>query len=157
MNEVERIANQVDRGYRDGAWVGVSVRGLFRSLTATEAAAHPIPDAHSAWEIALHLSFWHDAVRRRLQGEIVDYRNGEDWPSPGPPSETHWHDVLDTMDGVHHALVDAVRTLNPDHLDETVSGRQFTVYSMTHGVTQHDLYHGGQVMMLKKAVRGESD
>ena len=157
MTEVERIANQVDRGYRDGGWVGVSVRDLFRSFTATEAAAHPILGAHSAWEIALHVSFWHDAVRRRIQGETVDYRDGEDWPSPQQPSEANWHEVLDDMDGVHHALVEAVRTLKSDHLDEPVSGRQFTVYVMTHGVTQHDLYHGGQVMMLLKDIRRGCD
>jgi hypothetical protein len=153
MNEVDRIADQVASGYRDGAWPGVSVRDLLRSLTAADAAAHPIPDAHSAWEIALHLAFWHHAVRRRLAGEAVEYGVDEDWPAPDAPTESNWRSALDALDTAHAALVDAVRGLEPDRLDETTPGRSFTVYFMLHGIPQHDLYHGGQVMLLKKALR----
>ena len=151
MNEVERIASQVDRAYLDGAWVTVSVRDLFRSLSVSEAAARPVSGAHSAWEIALHLAFWHDAVRRRLAGEVVDYGLDEDWPAAGEPTETSWQRTLDELDRSHRELVHSVRALKPEALDKLVQGRSFTIYFMLHGVPQHDLYHGGQVMMLKKA------
>lgn len=153
MKEVERIADQVAAGYRDGAWPSVSVRDLLRSLSPAEAAAHPVAGAHSAWEIALHLAFWHGAVRRRLGGETVDYRPEEDWPTPGEPSESSWEAALDGLDEAHRALVDAVRTLSPDQLGQPVAGRSFDVYFMLHGVPQHDLYHAGQVMLLRKAIR----
>ena len=153
MNEVERIASQVDRAYRDGAWVTVSIRNLFRGLSAHQAGAHPLPSAHSAWEIALHLVFWHDAVRRRLAGEVVEYGREEDWPVSGKPTEAKWQATLDELDRSHSELVNSIRAVNPQSLDELVPGRSFTVYFMLHGVAQHDLYHGGQVMMLSKAVR----
>ncbi len=124
MNEVERIADQVAAGYRDGAW-----------------------------EIALHLVFWHDAVRRRIGGETVDYRFEEGWPTPGEPTGANWHAALEGLDEAHRALVDAVRALTPDKLDQVVAGGSFTVYFMLHGVPQHDLYHGGQVMLLRKSIR----
>ena len=153
MKEVERIADQVAAGYRDGAWPSVSVRDLLRGLSPAEAAAHPVAGAHSAWEIALHLAFWHDAVRRRLGGETVDYRPEEDWPTPVEPSEADWKAALDGLDEAHRALVDAVRALSPDKLDQPVAGRSFDVHYMLHGVPQHDLYHAGQVMLLRKAIR----
>jgi hypothetical protein len=153
VNEVERIADQVAAGYHDGAWPAVSVRDLLRSLSPAEAAAHPVAGAHSAWEIGLHLAFWHDAVRRRLGGEPVDYRPEEDWPAPGEPTGPNWHAALEGLDAAHRALVDAVRALSPDGLDQLVAGKSFTVYFMLHGVPQHDLYHGGQVMLLRKAIR----
>ncbi len=156
MSEVELIAEQIASGYRDGAWPGVSVRALFHGLSPADAAAHPIAGAHSAWEIALHLGFWHDAVRRRLEGEVVEYQLDEDWPAPAAATEENWCAVLDELDQALEALVDAVRLLTPDRLAQLVPGRAFTVYFMLHGVPQHDLYHGGQVMFLSKAIRAGS-
>ena len=152
MNEIDRIAAQVASGYRDGAWPGVSVRDLLRSLSPAEAAAHPVPSAHSAWEIALHLAFWHDVIRRRLGGEAIDYTNDEDWPKPESPTEANWQAVLEELDRTHGTLLDTVRRLKPDKLDEMVPGKPFNVYFMLHGIPQHDLYHGGQVMLLRKAL-----
>ena len=153
MTEIDLIADQVAAGYRDGAWPGVSVRELLRGLSVHDAAAHPIPGAHSAWEIALHLGFWHDAVRRRLAGEAVEYALDEDWPTPALPSDHNWNAALADVDEAHAALVRAVRTVLATRLSELVPGHTFTVYFMLHGVPQHDLYHGGQVMMLTKALR----
>ena len=66
MTEPERIAHLAESVFREGGWIEVSLRDLFQGLTAAEAAAHLIAGAHSAWEIALHLAAWHDAVRRRI-------------------------------------------------------------------------------------------
>jgi len=156
MHEIGLIADQIASGYRDGAWPGVSVRVLLHAMTPAEAAAHPIAGAHSAWEIALHLGFWHTAVRRRLAGEVVEYKLDEDWPEPAAATEANWRAALDALDMAHRTLVDAVRLLTPERLTQLVPGRAFTVYFMLHGVPQHDLYHGGQVMLLGKAIRGES-
>jgi uncharacterized damage-inducible protein DinB len=151
--EAERIADQVDCAYTDGAWVGVSIRDLFRDLSAGEAAARPVAAAHSAWEIARHLAFWHDAVRRRLEGEAVDYEQDEDWPLPGESTEANWQAALDQLDRSHQALVARIRSIEPRSLDAPVAGRPFTVSSMLRGVPQHNFYHGGQVVLLIKAVR----
>jgi hypothetical protein len=152
MNEIELIAAQIESGYRDGAWPGVPVRDLLRSLTAADAAAHPVPVAHSAWEIALHIGFWHDAVRRRLDGDPVNYAPEEDWPSPAEPTEANWKFALDAIDRGLVSLVTRVRELDPARLGDLVPAKDFTVYFMLHGVPQHDLYHGGQVALLKKVL-----
>ena len=151
MDELERIAGQIVSGYNDGAWPMVSVRDLFREMTPADAAAHPIPGAHSAWEIALHIGLWHDTVRRRLlSNEPIDYGPEEDWPAPAAPTEENWKAALDEIDRGLAELAVAVRRLQPERLDEIVPGKPFTVYFMLHGMPQHDLYHGGQVVLLKK-------
>jgi len=151
--EVERVADQVDHAYVYGAWVGVSIRDLFRNLPAGEAAAHPQAGAHSAWEIARHLAFWHEAVRRRLEGEAVDYEQDEDWPAPGELTETNWRVALDLLDRSHRELVAGIRLLDPRSLDRAVAGRPFTVSTMLRGIPQHNFYHAGQVVLLTKAIR----
>lgn len=155
MTEAERIADQVASGYRDGAWPGVSVRELLRGLSPTDAARHPVRGAHSAWEIALHLDYWHRAVLRRLEGEATDYGPEEDWPLPQEPTLPNWQAALEELDAGHRSLVAAVRALSPDKLEQQVPGRSFSVYFMLHGVPQHDLYHGGQVMLLSKVIHAE--
>jgi len=154
MTEPQRIAALAESVFRDGGWIEVSPRDLFRSLTAAEAAAHPISGAHSAWEIALHLAFWHDAVRRRLEGETVEYAPEEDWPPQPKASEANWQAALNQLDRSLEGLVNSMRGMKAKKLDEIVPGRTFNFYVMLHGVMQHDLYHSGQVMMLRKVLRG---
>lgn len=156
MNEVERIANQIDFAYRDGFWGGGSIRDLFRNFAASEAASYPISGAHSAWEIALHLAAWYDIFRSRIVNKDVEYHDETDWPTPAVTTEANWTTALDDLDQAHKALVDAVTKVEVVKLHELVSAKKFTVYEMLHGVSQHDHYHAGQVMMLKKAILATS-
>jgi len=154
MREVERIASQIDGAYRDGFWGGGPVGGLFHSLAASEAIAHPISGAHSAWEIALHLGVWHDIFRGRIAGQDVEDTPESDWPMPAGATDADWKATLADLERGLGALVDAVQGLDPAKLDTLVRGKGFTVYEMLHGIPQHDLYHAGQVLMLRKAIRG---
>ena len=156
MNEVERIASQIDLTYRDGFWGGGSIRDLFRGLAASEAASHPIPDAHSAWEIALHVAVWHNIFRSRIVDKDAEHHYETDWPTPEDTTDENWTAALHELDQSHKALVDAVRNLNVEDLDKRVRGKEFTFYEMLHGISQHDHYHAGQVLMLRKAILAAS-
>ena len=152
MNEVKLVANQLDRAYRDGFWGGGSIRELFRNFSASDAAMHPITDAHSAWEIVLHIFEWHNIFRSRIVEGEGDYRYQTDWPKPAAATDANWTTALDNLDYSNKSLIDAAREVKAQDLYEVVPGRNFTVYEMLHGVTQHDQYHAGQVLMLKKAI-----
>jgi uncharacterized damage-inducible protein DinB len=152
MNEVKRIANQIDLAFREGFWGGGSIRDLFRSLAASEAASYPLSGAHSAWEIALHLCVWYNIFRSRIIKEDIKYHYETDWPTPALTTEENWVGTLDELDNAHRALVDSVRNVKVEELFELVEGKMFTIYEMLNGISQHDQYHAGQVMMLKKAI-----
>ena len=154
MTEPQRIAQMAESVFRDGGWIEVSLRDLFHSLTATAAAAHPVPNAHSAWEIALHLAAWHEAVRRRIGGEAVALSDAEDWPTPAKATAKNWQAALNNLEQTYAEMVQAIRGMRPEQLDEVVPGRTVTYYPILHGVIHHALYHSGQVMMLRKALRG---
>jgi uncharacterized damage-inducible protein DinB len=156
MKEVERIANQIHLAYYNGFWGGGSLRDLFQSLTFSDAALHPIPGAHSAWEIALHLTVWNNIFRSRIEDEDSGYPYDTDWPTPAETTEANWTLTLDDLDYAYQSLLDAVRKLKTEVLYEFVPGKKFTFYEMLHGVSQHDYYHAGQVMMLKKAISAKS-
>ncbi|HXG67415.1 MAG TPA: DinB family protein [Blastocatellia bacterium] len=151
MSEVRRIRSQLRRAFEGEAWHGPSVKELLAGVTAAQAAAKPLPGAHSIWELVLHISAWEKVARRRLAGEAAELSKEEDWPPVRDTSEAAWGQTLQEMEQAHQELREAVGQLDEARLDEIVPGTQYSVYFLLHGVIQHDLYHAGQIALLKKA------
>jgi uncharacterized damage-inducible protein DinB len=151
MSEIERITDQLRRAFYGEAWHGPAVKEALAGVTAQKAAARPVSGAHSIWEIAIHIAAWESFVLRRLRGEvIVDVADQEDWPE-AHASEQAWQAALERLEQGHAELLKEVSCMREARLDEVVEGKGYTVYFMLHGVIQHDLYHAGQIALLKKA------
>lgn len=152
MSEIKRIKGQLRRAFEGEAWHGPSLRELLDGVTAETAAAKPLPEAHSIWELVLHIAGWENVVRRRLAGEVLpDLADEENFPSIQDPSEDAWQQTLQELTRGHHALREAMTGLDDAQLAEMVPGKSYSIYGMLHGVIQHDLYHAGQIALLKKA------
>ena len=151
MDEIKRIDDQLRRAFEGHAWHGPALRELLADVTAEQATARPIPGAHSIWEIALHIAAWHEGVRRRVEGERVELSPEEDWPPVASTSEAAWQDALAVLERTHTELRRTVSRLADARLQEMVVGKDHSVYVMLHGLIQHDLYHAGQIALLKKA------
>ena len=149
--EVKRIADQLRRAFEGEAWHGPSLRELLTGDTAEIAAAKPIANAHSIWEIALHIAAWENAVRRRLEGEAVDLPADEDWPKVSDASEAAWKKTLEALETSNTRLRETISRLTDSQLENKVAGQNHTMYFTLHGIIQHDLYHAGQIALLKKA------
>ena len=153
MTEATRIADQLRRAFGGEAWHGDSVFEILDGVTAAQAAAHPIKNAHSIWELVLHIAAWDGAVLRRMGGVAVELSDAENFPQVTDASETAWRTALARVRRVHEELVAAVATLPESRLYEMVPGKEgahYTFYYMLHGVVQHELYHAGQIALLKK-------
>lgn len=154
---IERIRDEIERAITRGPWHGPSLTSLLEGVTATDAAAHPIPGAHSIWELVAHLTAWtREATRRIREGACGNPPEG-DWPEVPPPSDKAWQSARDQLVNAHHELVASLDALTPDALDETLrDDRPGSVPTsralLLHGVAQHDAYHGGQIALLKRAV-----
>jgi uncharacterized damage-inducible protein DinB len=152
MSELKRINGQLKRAFEGKAWHGPSVSEVLAGVTAERAAAHPIPGAHSIWEVTLHIATWERVGRRRIEEFIpIDVSDDEDWPAVGDTSEAAWSKTLEDLRSNHEALRAAIRALDETRLEDIVPGTEYSVYFLLHGVIQHDLYHAGQIALLKKA------
>jgi uncharacterized damage-inducible protein DinB len=152
MSESKRIGDQLRRSFEGTAWHGPSLEEVLPGVTAETAAAHPIPGVHSIWEIVLHIATWEDIVRRRLEGEDFDDPPPEiDWKPAVNDDEHSWQAALDGLKSANLALRDAISRIDDSRLKEIIPRKNYSVYYMLHGVIQHDLYHGGQIAILKKA------
>jgi len=155
MTEVQRIREQFQRAFNGEAWHGPSVLKILDGVTAQQAAAHPIPGAHSIWELTLHIAAWENACRRRLEGDPAQLSDEEDWPTIEDTGEEAWHATQQHLRDNHQALLDAIAALDESNLDRPIIENDETpfssVYVTLHGAVQHDLYHAGQIAILKKA------
>ena len=152
MSELKRINDQLKRAFEGKAWHGPSVSEVLAGVTAEQAAAHPIPGAHSIWELALHIATWERVGRKRIQeSDPIDVSDEEDWPAVEVTTDEAWTSTVEELRRNHQALRAAIRELDEARLDDIVPGTQYSVYFLMHGVIQHDLYHAGQIALLKKA------
>ena len=149
-SEVERIRGELQRAFEGEAWHGPAVLELLRDVTAQQAAARPIADAHSIWELVLHIAAWENAGRRRLEGDRAELPDEENFPPVNDTSEAAWQRTIAELKIGHSKLCDAIAGLEESSLDEPILDGMRSVYITLHGVIQHDLYHAGQIALLKK-------
>ena len=155
MSEATRIADQLRRAFEGAAWHGDSLFEILDGVTAAQAAARPVKQAHSIWELVLHIAAWDGACRRRMRGESVSLPDAQNFPAVKDTSDAAWRNTLKHVKDVHNDLVTAVSAFPDSRLNEKVPGKDsegdfYNFYYMLHGVAQHELYHAGQVALLKK-------
>jgi uncharacterized damage-inducible protein DinB len=154
MSEIARIQDQFQRALDGNAWHGPSLSELLAHVTAAEAADKPIAGAHSTWELVLHVIAWERVVVRRLCGEtVVDLPEAENFPVVRDAGEAAWERAKQDLRRAHEELEEAIGLLQESRLADTVPGQRYTVYVMLHGAVQHNLYHAGQIALLKKLAR----
>jgi uncharacterized damage-inducible protein DinB len=151
--ETARISRQLRRGFEGNAWHGPAVMELLADVTASQANQRPIPDAHTIWELVNHMRSVALIVYRRITATPPTGGPEEaDFPEVTDTSEAAWKRSVDDLGTTHRALRSAIEALPDSRLSEKLEGGA-TVYSNLHGQVQHDLYHAGQIAILKKAFR----
>lgn len=152
MQETERIRDQLVRSLDGGAWHGPALMEVLAGLDARTAAARPIADAHTIWEILLHISATAKEVLVRLHGEPCVLTPEQDWPpAPHAGDAAAWEAEIRRADAIHRELLAELATMDEARLDEPIVPGFSTVYVSLHGLIQHNLYHAGQMAILKKA------
>ena len=150
MKETERIADQLTRSIEGNAWHGPSLMELLEDVNAEKASSKKIKEAHSIWEIVNHIFVWMDVVARRVKGEVVNVTPEEDWAEIKEFTEQAWQNSLEKLDTTSIKLKNFILDFPIEKLDENINGLSQSYYYIMHGVIQHNLYHAGQIAILKK-------
>jgi uncharacterized damage-inducible protein DinB len=155
-----QIAEQLRRAFDGSAWHGPSMLELLEDVDAETAAAKPIPNVHSIWELVLHTAVWDRAVRRRIGGQTTQPTGKKNFPPAAKSSSARrqaaWRKAVSLLTRTHADLIRAVAALPEERLGDRVPGKRYDISFMLHGVLQHELYHAGQIAILKKAHRRAS-
>jgi hypothetical protein len=137
----------VDEGYYRQTWAGMNVRKALRGVTAAAAAWRPPHGRHSIAEIVLHLAYWKVAVAAHLLGEPAAFPlKGRDWfETPAAIGAAQWERYLKLLAAAHRRFRRAVESL--DLRPTTKAGRDRA--SHVYGLAMHDMYHAGQIAMIR--------
>lgn len=149
-SESALIADQLRRAFEGDAWHGPALLELLEDVDAATAAAKPLPKVHSIWELVLHIAVWDVVACRRLAGEKWQPTGTTNFPVVPKPTEAAWRKAVAQTKRTHDVLVKTVAALPDSRLRERVPGKKYDFYHLLHGVAQHELYHAGQIAILKK-------
>jgi uncharacterized damage-inducible protein DinB len=151
--ELRRLDDQLCRSFEGPSWHGPSVLEALAGLTPEQASSRPIDGSHTIWELAAHLTGTYRLVLRRTSGDVTPLSEADDWPRLPAATEENWKGAIEALCGLNRELRHAVLSFPAERLDEPlVSSPSFTAFTQFIGVTQHDLYHAGQIVMLKRAL-----
>ncbi|MBX2964200.1 MAG: DinB family protein [Cyclobacteriaceae bacterium] len=145
MQEIKNLSNLIQRVYDGKAWHGPSVKDVLKDIDATT-CRKKVGDSHSIVQLVQHMVSWRTFVTNRLLGnttfELSDDQNF--------PPETDWPTALQQLEESQVALLNAIETISSEKLWEEVANRKYDFFVLLHGIIHHDIYHIGQIQLIKK-------
>lgn len=153
MTEAARIADQLRRAFYGNAWHGPAVMELLEDVDAATAAARPLARVHSIWELFLHIEAWDRAAIVRLGGQKCQPAGTKNFPRVVKSTQGEWRKSVISAKRTHDHLVRTVARLTDFQLRSRVPGKRYDFCHMLHGIAQHELYHAGQIAILKKVLK----
>jgi hypothetical protein len=158
MTTTELLSAAVDEAYDKRSWHGTNLRGALRGLTPEQAAWRPtfakaqVGDRHNIWELIIHAAYWKYDIRRRLtgaKGRSFAIEGSNFWSRPSEGTLKEWKDDLALLESEHRALREAVAKFPEKQWLQKAPGKPFRFEGLVRGVAAHDLYHAGQIQLLK--------
>jgi DinB family protein len=143
----------IDSAYDHASWHGPNLRGSIRGVTPQQAVWRPGADRHNIWELVVHAAYWKYVAWRRLthakRGSFP--REGSNWMAPPQQvTEKAWKSDIELLAETHRTLREAVTSLRPGDLASTPAGSKVSTLALVTGIAAHDLYHAGQIQLIKR-------
>jgi hypothetical protein len=148
MKADDLVLALLDEGYSRKTWHGPNLRQSLKGVSAKQAAWRPAPGRHNIWELALHSAYWKYAVRRRIEGGkrgsfALKGSNFFARPEKGKAIQSAWRADLALLEREHRALEAAIRRV-------LKTPRSKRLLPALYGVAFHDVYHAGQIRLLRR-------
>ena len=147
MNK-DLILALLDESYSKKTWHGPNLRQSLKGVTVEQAAWRPASGRHNIWELTLHAAYWKYAVRRRLEGAkrvsfVLKGSNFFPRPEEGKATEAAWRADQRLLEKEHRAMVETIGKV----LESSKASKKL---GMLYGVALHDVYHAGQIRLLRR-------
>jgi hypothetical protein len=160
--ELDLLLALIDQGFDNASWHGPNLRGAIRGVGAKVAALRPGKGRHNIWEQVLHAAYWKYIVHRRLTGEkrgsfALEGSNWFERPLSKDAGEDAWKRDIALLEQIHRALRTTIAAVPPASLHKPLPGardRRITPARLITGIAMHDVYHAGQIGLIKRLVRG---
>ena len=154
MNDpsLDMLLDVIDQGFDRQSWHGHNLRSSIRGVTHCQAVWRPQSQRHNIWEHVLHAAYWKYTVRRRIVGEKRGSFpiKGSNWIKPQETTAAAWRRDVQLLVETHESMRAAVADVSPAQLPKRLPGAKVTYFFLMSGVAAHDVYHAGQIQLLKR-------
>jgi uncharacterized damage-inducible protein DinB len=150
MMEVKFLRDQIETTFKGDSWHGPSLMKTLEGVDLKQASARPLGERHTIWELVDHTTFWLEAILDALKDKAMpDPPMEVNWPRMGS-TEEHWSQSLRRLEAAVNMVLDKLAGWSNEDLDRMVPGKDYTFKQMLHGAVHHNLYHAGQIAILKR-------
>ncbi len=150
MNEVEFLVDQLRTTANGDSWHGPSLTKTLDGIDLHDAGTRYMEDRHTIWELTNHITYWIGEVLKSVKGVTHLNHDGNDWPEMGT-TEGEWALSSSRPEEFVNMLADELASWTNEDIARAVPGSKFTFKQMVHGLIHHNLYHAGQINVMKKA------
>lgn len=152
MDEVKFLRDQIVTTFKGDSWHGPNLVKTLAGIDYKQARARPLGERHTIWELTEHITFWMEEVWKSIKGhEKLNPSNQKDWPDMGASKED-WIQSVDRLEAAVNLTVDELATWSNEELEHEVPETDYTFKQMLHGMVHHNLYHAGQINLLKQKI-----
>ncbi|MFH1179098.1 MAG: DinB family protein [Candidatus Bathyarchaeota archaeon] len=152
MNEVKFLRDQIETTFKGDSWHGPNLVKTLAGIDYEQALMSPLGERHTIWELTDHIAFWMEKVWKSVRDhERLNPDKKSDWPKMGASAE-EWTQSVNRLEAAVNMTLGELASWTNDDLEEMVPGEKFSFKQMLHGVVHHNLYHAGQINLLKQKV-----
>jgi hypothetical protein len=148
LNEVKLLRDQIKTTYQGDSWHGPSVLKTLDGVDLKQAKSRPMPDRHTIWELVDHTAFWLEVSTEAAKGNYQEPDLEGNWPKMGE-TEDDWNRSLNRLEIAINSLQNALAPLTNNDMKKIIPCTDYNLRQMLHGALHHNLYHAGQIAILK--------
>ncbi len=150
--ESERISKMFADLYAGNPWIEVTITDTLKNLTAEKVYKRPAQGINSIWEIVNHLINWRVTILKRLQGETIPSPPNNYFEPVKDKSAESWEATLKRLSETQSGWDELLSNMKQDKYDEHYPNYGYSVCEFINGILQHDAYHLGQIVLIKKLI-----
>lgn len=148
-NEINRILKLFADLQHGDCWIGNNFKEVLHGVEAADAVENIADKTNNIWQLVAHITYWRSLVVNRLTGSD-NPPPFQDFHLPDSYSEGNWRQALHDFEAAYHLLRNAIHHFKEENLDKPSPKAGQTFYELILGCLQHDAYHLGQMMLLRK-------
>ena len=151
---IDQLIEEYTEVFEGSPWYGESIQKTLKSIPYELVNEKRSPQEHSIADICLHMLNWRKFVIEKIKGhetfDIVLNTNA-DWEAEVfLESPQAWQKLQDALQASQLALVTLLRSKPEEWLEQQVAGKEYHNLYMLRGIMQHDIYHLGQIRLIKR-------
>lgn len=152
MKEKERLKSLFEKLYNGSPWIDINIDATLKNISHQQAHKRILAGCNSIWEITNHLIAWRSNVLKRVHGKKIKTPGNNYFEKVNDHSANAWANTLKRFAATQKQWLHYLEKLNPEQLGTLYPGNNMSYYEHIQGILQHDAYHLGQIVLLKKVV-----